>query len=75
MGNNSDKVQNFITKGKGDRNSYTIIQIAVGSHSHSCSYSRFKRLIDNNILHDFVQIHKTQTYRRPLAYLDLKGNA
>jgi len=38
MGNNSDKVQNFIAMGKGDRNSYTIIQIAVGSHSHSYSF-------------------------------------
>lgn len=59
MGNNSAKVQNFIAKGKGDRNPFTIIQIAVGSHSHSYSYSRFKRLIYNNILHDLVQIHKT----------------
>ena len=57
MGNKA-KVQNFIAKEKGDRNSFTIIQIAVGSHSHSYSYSRFKHLIYGNILHDLAQIHK-----------------
>ena len=74
-GNNSAKVQKFIAKGKWDRNSFTTIQIAVGSHSHSYSYSRFKRLIYNNTLHDLAQIHETKTYWRPLAHLDLKGKA